>query len=141
MTQDELHNNLNWLLLRVSMLVKQGLVRISEEYGLTVVQSITLCLLEPGKPIPMNSLSTLLGCDPSNATGIVDRLTAGSYIERKESAADRRIKTIELTAAGRELRNKVLQRIMDARPDGLAKLSSHESATLTKLLQKTMIAS
>jgi DNA-binding MarR family transcriptional regulator len=138
MTEDQLRENLNWLLLRVSILVKQGVVKISEEYNLTLVQTLTLCLLDPNSPVPMNSMSGLLGCDPSNVTGIVDRLVASHYVERKESPTDRRVKTIQLTEAGEDLRNTMLNRITQYQSQNLERLTHDESDTLKTLLQKVL---
>ncbi len=49
----------------------------------------------------MGRMAELLHCDPSNVTGIVDTLEERNLAERKPSEADRRVKVVELTAAGR----------------------------------------
>jgi DNA-binding MarR family transcriptional regulator len=138
MSEDQLRDNLNWMLLRVSILVKQGVVKISEEYNLTLVQTLTLCLLDPDSPIPMNSMSGLLGCDPSNVTGIVDRLVVSRYVERRDSPTDRRVKTIQLTGEGEKLRNTMLDRITTYRAHNIDNLTPQEAGTLKDLLKKTL---
>lgn len=136
MTTQQLQDNVNWLLLRASLLTKQRLMKISEEYDLTIMQAFTLCLLEPDNPVPMHSISGLLGCDPSNITGVVDRLSTGGYIERKESTADRRVKTIVLTDKGLKLRSDVLHRITDTNSPNLANLTTVDIEMLKQLLAK-----
>ena len=42
--------------------------------GLSPPQVMALRLLEPGVPTPMSDLASLMHCDNSNVTGIVDRL-------------------------------------------------------------------
>ena len=138
MSTINLQDNLNWILIRSSMSVKQRLMKISEEYSLTLMQALTLCLIEPDQAMPMSGISELLSCDASNVTGIVERLSVGSYIVRRESPADRRVKTIQLTDAGLALRNKLLPRITETSSPGLAALSPEETASLKRLLLKTL---
>src|SRR5580704_11535871 len=111
MTTTEMNKSLHWLLIRVSLKAKHNLMKIAEEHGFTVMQVFTLFILEPGKQMPMHSISGLLSCDPSNVTAIVDRLVAGSFMERNESSADRRVKAISLTATGEKLRHEILQQM------------------------------
>jgi DNA-binding MarR family transcriptional regulator len=133
-----LQDNLNWLLIRASMIAKQRLMKLSEAYDLSVMQALTLCLLEPGDTVPMSTVSDLLTCDPSNVTGIVERLSVGAYIERRESSSDRRVKTIRLTEAGMALRNKLLLGIIEHDTSTLTTLTQAEIKTLKKLLLKTL---
>lgn len=138
MSNEQTQNNLSRLLLYASLRSKQGLVRLSEEYDLTIVQTFTLCLIDPDKPVPMNSISRLLSCDASNVTGIADRLEARGYMVRTESKEDRRIKAIALTQKGLELRNELLQRTSAAQIPGLASLTKEETHTLERLLDKML---
>src|SRR6185312_4169011 len=97
MKTTKFQDDLNWILIRASMVAKQRLLKASEANDLTLMQGLTLCLLEPGEGVPMSAISDNLACDPSNVTGIVERLANGAYIERRESAHDRRVKTVQLT--------------------------------------------
>jgi DNA-binding MarR family transcriptional regulator len=137
MTTINLQDNLNWLLIRSSMIVKQRLMKLAEEYNLTLMQALTLCLIEPEQTMPMSAISELLACDASNVTGIVERLSVGSLITRRESSSDRRVKTIQLTPDGMRLRDKLLPRITEISAPGLAGLSPEESGRLKALLTKT----
>lgn len=47
-------------------------------------------------------LAGYVGVHPSVATGIVQKLVGRGYIERTEDAADRRVRRLRLTGAGRE---------------------------------------
>jgi DNA-binding MarR family transcriptional regulator len=138
MSIDNLQDNLNWLIIRSSMIAKQRLMKLSDEYDLSPMQSITLCSLEPGTSVPMSAISDLLTCDPSNVTGIVERLHNGDYIERRESSEDRRVKTIRLTEAGLKLRKKLLDGISEKDAPNLADLTTAEASMLKELLQKTI---
>jgi len=138
MATKDLQENLNWLLLRSSMLAKQRLAKVSEEHNLAPMQAITLCLLEPSEAVPMSMISDLLSCDASNVTGIVERLSVGGYIERRELSSDRRVKTITLTPEGVLLREKILPTVAEHDAPSLKNLTAEEAATLKALLIKTL---
>ncbi len=141
MSTTNLQDNLNWLLIRASMLAKQRLMKISEAYDLTPMQALALCSLEPGEAVSMSRISDLLACDPSSLSGIIERLYVSSYIERREGSADRRIKTIQLTPVGIKLRDTLLPKIAEKDAPNLESLTSDEIKILKKLLLKTLSVS
>src|SRR5260370_5164755 len=73
--------------------------------NLTLPQAMLLRQL--GEPLPMNEAAGKLHCDPSNVTGIVDRLEARGLIARRQLSTDRRFKNLVLTAKGRRLKRRV----------------------------------
>ena len=93
-----------------------------------------LHLIEPDRPLPMGRLADTLSCDASNVTGLVDRLESRGLIRRRASAADRRVKVLELTPAGSRLRAQLLRRMTGgARP--LSRLSIDQQRTLVRILE------
>lgn len=80
---------------------------------LTPVQGHVLHMLEPGVPVPMHGLADGLGCDASNVTGLVDRLTARGLVERRAAEHDRRVKMLVLTEEGARVRAAMLAKLMD----------------------------
>src|SRR6266436_281619 len=74
-------------------------------------QCHVLHLIEPGRPIPMGQLAETLSCDASNVTGLVDRLESRGLVRRRPSAADRRVKVLDLTPTGSRLRMLLLDRM------------------------------
>jgi MarR family transcriptional regulator, organic hydroperoxide resistance regulator len=105
------------------------------DVGLTGRQALALWMA--GRPLSMGQLSTQLGCDPSSATGIVDRLEGKGLVRRVADDTDRRAKRVELTADGRKLRRAIEQRVMAARPS-IAGLTKAEQRQLRDLLRKAM---
>lgn len=94
-------------------------------------------LLQLSCPRAMNELAALLGCDNSNVTGLIDRLEARGLVARQASSADRRVKHVGLTAAGRELRDQMLARV--GRPvEGFERLSADELAQLSEILRRVL---
>jgi DNA-binding MarR family transcriptional regulator len=137
----QIQENLSWLLLLVSSRAKKGLIALAEKDNLTAMQAFTLCLLDPEKVVPMSSISKLLACDASNVTGIVDKLVASSYINRKESDTDRRVHTISITSKGAALRNEYLETITREYLSNMSRLSEVEQETFKNLLSKILAES
>ena len=134
-----LQNNLYWQLLRIAISAKHGLTNIAEKHTLTVMQMYTLCLLEDDSSIPMNLLSSLLNCDASNVTGIVDRLFQQKYIKREENPHDRRSKMIMLTPKGAKLCERLTTALNSYQPTTFKELSDKEKQQLLTLLTKTSL--
>jgi MarR family transcriptional regulator, organic hydroperoxide resistance regulator len=78
---------------------------VAEEHGLTPQQLFLLRNLRA--PRPMHEVAAELCCDPSNVTGLIDRLEARGLVERIPGAVDRRVKMLSLTSEGKVLRRKV----------------------------------
>ncbi|MFD9477360.1 MarR family winged helix-turn-helix transcriptional regulator [Streptomyces nojiriensis] len=101
------------------------------QHGLTSTQARVLAQLDG--PVPMRGLATLLVCDASNVTGIVDRLEARELVRREPDPADRRVKNVVATDAGRDVIRRVREE-MQAMHGALDTLDEAESATLYALL-------
>ena len=89
-------------------------IDICAGFDLTPMQGHTLKSLEPDRPVAMSVLADLLICDASNVTGIVDKLESRGLIVRQSAENDRRIKMLAITAKGRELRERLNQRLLVA---------------------------
>jgi DNA-binding MarR family transcriptional regulator len=94
-------------------------------------------LLQLATPLPMHELATLLGCDNSNVTGLVDRLQARGLVGRESGVEDRRVKHVVLTDAGRQMRAELLARV-GAPAEGLALLAVGEQRQLRDLLRRVV---
>jgi DNA-binding MarR family transcriptional regulator len=127
------------LLLEVSMSrVRARFLHTITGLGLSFPQAHALKVLRPGHPIPMRELADSLHCDPSNITGIVDRLGDRGLVERGSAPGDRRVKTLMLTEEGTTLRMRLLDRLSEP-PPGLGKLSLDEQRRLHKLLRRALL--
>ncbi|WP_261992800.1 MarR family winged helix-turn-helix transcriptional regulator [Streptomyces sp. adm13(2018)] len=101
--------------------------------GLTSTQAKVLAQLDG--PLPMRALATLLVCDASNVTGIVDRLEARALVRREPDPSDRRVKNVVATDEGRDVIRRVREE-MQATSGALDTLDATESATLYELLAR-----
>ena len=127
-----------WTLLFRLFVSQRGRVpQVAAEFDLSPMQAHVLRLLEPERPLPMRSLAGLLRCDASNVTGIVDRLEERGLVQRAVSAADRRVKMLVVTPAGRRVRARMLERLAEA-PEQIEQLSEADKRALRDILRRAM---
>jgi len=133
------------LTLEVVELIGSVVARYHEEYeeaaaehALTGAQARLLSLLSL-EPLPMRRLAQQLKCEPSNVTGIVDRLEARGLVERRPDPADRRVKLAAPTEEGRRIAHGLRDSLNFAR-EPLAGLSREERLSLRDLLQRMLDA-
>jgi DNA-binding MarR family transcriptional regulator len=108
------------------------------EHSLTGAQARLLSLLSL-EPLPMRRLARKLKCEPSNVTGIVDRLEARGLVERRPDPNDRRVKLAAATPEGCRLA-RGLRDSLDFAREPLAGLSREERLTLRRLLSRMLDA-
>ncbi|MER6009520.1 MarR family winged helix-turn-helix transcriptional regulator [Streptomyces bluensis] len=106
------------------------------EHALTGAQARLLSLLSL-EPLPMRRLAQKLRCEPSNVTGIVDRLEARGLVERRPDPKDRRVKLAAATEEGRRLA-RGLRESLDFAREPLAGLSREERESLRDLLRRML---
>ncbi|MFJ9628188.1 MarR family winged helix-turn-helix transcriptional regulator [Streptomyces sp. NPDC101175] len=129
--------------LEVVELIGDVVARFYEDYeaaagdhSLTGAQARLLSLLSL-EPLPMRKLAQKLKCEPSNVTGIVDRLEARGLVERRPDPADRRVKLAATTDEGRRVARSLRESLRFAR-EPLAGLSDDERSTLRGLLRRML---
>lgn len=110
--------------------------RAAAEHSLTGAQARVLGLLSL-EPLPMRKIALRLKCEPSNVTGIVDRLEARELVERRPDPADRRIKLAAATEKGRRTARE-LRDALDFAREPLAALSDAERTVLRDLLRRML---
>ena len=107
------------------------------EFELSAAQSKVLMSLQPGEAVPMRALAERVGSDPSNLTGLVDKLEARGALRRMPDPDDRRVKTLRLTEEGQRLRESFWHRLThDAGP--IAPLTPIQVRQLCELLQAAL---
>jgi DNA-binding MarR family transcriptional regulator len=122
------------LLMKFFFVYRKHLPASEAEFDLSPAQCHVLHLIEPGQPIPMGRLAAMLSCDASNVTGLIDRLESRGLVQRRPLEHDRRVKALDLTPAGLQLRTQLLRR-MTRRPLPLSRLSPEDQRTLVRILQ------
>lgn len=108
--------------------------RCAAEFGMSAAQAKVLMSLQPGELLPMRALADRVRSDPSNLTGLVDKLEAHGRLQRVLDPADRRVKTLRLTEDGTQLRERFWHRLTHD-PGPIAPLNQAQVRTLRDLLQ------
>jgi len=104
---------------------------VAVAHDLTAMQAKVLMFL--GDAEPMRCVADNLGCDPSNITGVVDRLQDRGFLTRSEDPSDRRVKILHATPAGKKLRETIGMDLFREMP-GMGALSQTQVADLRNLL-------
>ena len=88
--------------------------------SLTLPQLRTLVVLADRPPTKQADLAAELGVNPSTVLRMIDRLAAAGLVERRPNPDSRREQLVALTAPGRDL----VQRVMERRSEEIAALVS-----------------
>jgi MarR family transcriptional regulator, organic hydroperoxide resistance regulator len=108
-------------------------IKIAHDLGVTPAILGALRFLD--QPQTMGNMADLLHCDRSNVTGIVDTLEDRKLARRKPSEGDRRVKVVELTAAGRKLRARASEEMLKP-PAWIESLSGADQRKLRDVLKR-----
>jgi DNA-binding MarR family transcriptional regulator len=119
-------------LLRVAGELQHRVEAALASLGLTPAVGRALYQLDPDRPMPARDLAEMLACDRSNITALVDRLEQAGLVLRRVDPADRRIKTLVVTEAGRRVQQQIHE-AFTACDEVLAKLSDSQLAALHEL--------
>jgi DNA-binding MarR family transcriptional regulator len=130
--QDELSAEVVALLGRITNRYIREYEAAAAQHGLTPQQAKALLALE--EALPMRRVAERVGAEPSNITGIVDRLQARGLVERQADPTDRRIKLIATTDAGKSVAAELRGNLRFA-SDPLVALTEPQRRTLRDLLQ------
>jgi DNA-binding MarR family transcriptional regulator len=85
---------------------------------ITLAQLRVLVVVASRGPLNLGAVAAGLGVHPSNATRAVDRLVTTGLLHRSDDPTDRRHLVLDLTDAGREL----VDRVMDHRRRAIASI-------------------
>ncbi len=125
------------LLYEVFRASKPHLESVASQFELTVQQVFALRILCNDNPLPMSALATLLGCDASNVTSIVDKLESRGVLERRSVGHDRRVKALVMTASGVALQKRLREALLRP-PPAIANLAEADQELLADLLARAL---
>ncbi|MDI3408263.1 MarR family winged helix-turn-helix transcriptional regulator [Streptomyces cavernicola] len=113
--------------------------RAASKHALTGAQARVLGLLSL-EPMPMRRIAQQLKCEPSNVTGIVDRLESRGLVERRPDPADRRVKLAAPTEEGARTARELRDGLDDFAREPLGSLSREQRVSLRDLLKQMLEA-
>lgn len=120
------------VLLQVAAAIRDRIESKVAALGLTPAVARALYQLDPDRPLHARDLAELLACDRSNITALVDRLEQTGLVLRRVDPADRRVKTLVVTDAGRAVRRQLREAFAGC-AELLGPLSDKDLATLHRL--------
>jgi MarR family transcriptional regulator, organic hydroperoxide resistance regulator len=127
-----------WGLLHTLMInQRRRFLAVAAELDLHPAQAGALVQMEPDTPMPMNELATMLHCDNSNVTGIVDRLEARGLVARQPHEHDRRVRHVVLTARGVAASEHV-RATMSRAPEAFNQLTAADQRALRDILRRAL---
>jgi DNA-binding MarR family transcriptional regulator len=132
-SEDELRTEVVDRLLALSHVLHRHIAVMAARQGLTAQQAVVVRALE--QPRPMRSVAEDLSCDPSNVTGLIDRIERLGLVARSADPDDRRVRRVELTATGHAVRRR-LDRDIAALRAPFDELTVDDLATLAALLAR-----
>jgi len=128
-----------YLALALAQRLQDNYAHHAAELGLTAAQAKVLLALEPDQPASQRALADQLGYDPSNLTGLIDKLEARGEVHRRPDHRDRRVKTLVLTSAGIQTRTAFWTALTsDSGP--LAHLTADQARALRDRLTEALAA-
>jgi DNA-binding MarR family transcriptional regulator len=132
-----------WLRLLTSTALIEGEVRrrLRERFDMTLPRFDLMTQLDKAKGgMALSDLSKRMMVSNGNLTGLVDRLVATGYIDRRASPIDRRVQVVRLTRRG-QARFRVIAREHELWiAELLEDLASRDQKDLMRLLAKTKLS-
>jgi DNA-binding MarR family transcriptional regulator len=116
---------------------KSEVAHIADAKRLTIAQIWAIFTINQHDGLAMGKVANVLHCDPSNVTGIVDRLVAQNIVRREECPTDRRAKMITLTDEGKRIHDEILAILPEQL--GCTKLAGAERSALHSTVQKLLV--
>jgi DNA-binding MarR family transcriptional regulator len=117
--------------------VERELRGVLDELGLTIALADALWQLDPARgALSRRELAERLCCHPSNVTFLIDRLERLRLVVRAPAESDRRVRALELTAAGIKTRERLIATIAGSALFGA--LTAGERRELAALLNRCL---
>lgn len=126
---------LSMLLFRAVERARGDFAALATRHGMTPPMARVLLLL--AEPASMRGVARELGVDPSYVTGVADELERAGLAERA-TGGDRRVKLLEATTKGVEMRSRLAERI-GQEATVIRKLTADERATLRELAERMLV--
>lgn len=109
---------------------------LNRRYSISSAQLNCLLALFENGPLPPSQIAKYMMVKSSTVTGVVDRLEQKGLVERVRNSPDRRVITIQLTEAGKNLTANAPPPIQRKIVTGLRNLSQKETESIALALSK-----
>ena len=110
----------------------------TDAWGITPLQFAVLQKLVHLPGIDQRTLSVEVGFDKATIGGVIDRLEVRGLLQRQQTAKDRRVRLLSLTADGETLLTSAGPAVLQAQQRMLDPLSDEERETFAQLMRKVI---
>jgi DNA-binding MarR family transcriptional regulator len=107
---------------------------LNRKYQISAAQLNCILTLYDYGPLPPSKIADHMMVKSSTVTGVVDRLEKKGLAERMRNSPDRRVITIQLTEAGKELAQNAPPPIQQKIIDGLKKTETAKKEQIVRSL-------
>jgi len=111
---------------------------ILRPYGVASSQWYVLYAMSQSPQLTQKELQAAMQVESATLTGVINALVRNGWVERKQSAGDRRVKELRFTPAGRELWEKLPDPIITIHTQMLEGISAEEEIVARKILDKAI---
>lgn len=112
----------------------------TQAHGITPVQYAALFAAHRQPGLDQRTLAATIGFDTSTIGGVIDRLERRGLIERRASPTDRRVRLLQVTAAGAALLEAVIPGMLKAQQRIVAPLPAAERPRFLAMLRTVVDA-
>jgi DNA-binding MarR family transcriptional regulator len=133
-TMDAVYTKPGYLFRRMQQIAVAIFVEECRAYDLTPVQFAALVAIQTHPGIDATRLSAVIAFDRSTLGNVIERLETKTYIERKTSREDGRVKLLYLTKSGAALLHDIVPAVDRAQARMLQPLKPADRNTLLALL-------
>jgi DNA-binding MarR family transcriptional regulator len=109
---------------------------VLEAHGLTMWGYVVLSALDRSSMRTQAALASAIGADKTRIIRTLDDLQDDGYIERRPDPADRRVRLLAITDAGRRVKDAVQDEIQHGEERWLGELDADERRTFLRVLER-----
>ena len=108
----------------------------AQTLSLQLAQCKALVLLAENEGVSQTRLSQISEIDPARLVGILDRLEAGGWAQRRPQPGDRRVRSLAITEHAKSVLGLIWNVISDTDVEALQGVSIEEIGTMVKVLTR-----
>ena len=108
----------------------------AQALSLQLAECKAMLLLAENEGVSQTRLSQISEIDPARLVGILDRLEAGGWAQRRPRPGDRRVRTLALTEHAKPVLELIWNVISDTDVEALQGVSIEEIGTMVKVLAR-----
>jgi DNA-binding MarR family transcriptional regulator len=105
-------------------------------HGVSMWEYVVLGALDRSPVRTQAALADSIGADKTRIIGTLDELQQKGYIERRPDPDDRRVRLLEITPAGRDVKQAVQSHIQRGEERLLSELTAEERVVFLRVLER-----